>query len=247
MLYITSWDQIRIGRNDRVALIGATGTGKTTFARYLVEDPNKRNSVVYDAKISDAITRWQTTQRFYEDFDLLQRSQENRLVFRPSFAESLDAEAQDAFFEWIYWRRYTRLYIDEATALKGGTNPSFHLQACIARGRERGVSTVIASQRPKRVPLILFSESEHFVVFRLNLMEDRLRVYELTGIDPVEQTTLENYEFFYYSALTGQSSNRLKLDPASVSPTTRGLHLVGGNNARPRAAASAISLQHKAA
>lgn len=247
MLRVTNWQQLRVGRNDRVALIGATGSGKTTLARYLIEDPGKRCSVVYDAKISDAITSWQTTQRFYDDFGLLQGSKDFRLVFRPSLAESLDANAQDAFFEWIYWRRYTRLYVDEATALQGGTNPSFHLQACIARGRERGISTMIATQRPKRVPLILFSESEHFFVFRLNLMEDRMRVYEMTGIDPLEQTTLENFEFFYYSALTGQYSNRLTLDSAVVSSNKLGLHLVGGKHARSRADASSIPLQHKAA
>jgi hypothetical protein len=247
MLYITDWRQLRVGRTDRATVIGATGTGKTTLCRYLVEDPAKRCSVVYDAKISDAITRWQTTQRFFDSFDLLQRSEEDRLVYRPSFGESIDAAAQDDFFGWIYWRRYTRLYIDEATALQGGVNPSWNLQACLARGREHGVSTVIATQRPKRVPLILFSESEHFFIFRLNLIEDRLRVYELTGIDPVEQTSLENHEFFYYSALTGQRSNRLKLNPASVSPTTRGLHLVGGTNARARKTASTLQVQHAAA
>ena len=127
MLRISDWRQLRMGQNDRAAVIGATGTGKTTLARYLVEDKAKRCSVVYDPKISDAIGAW-TTHTFYEDMDRLKRAEEFRLVYRPSFAESMDANAQEEFFQWIYWRRFTRLYIDEASAIRGGTNPPFSLQ-----------------------------------------------------------------------------------------------------------------------
>lgn len=245
MLRITDWRQIRMGQNDRAAVIGATGTGKTTLARYLVEDRAKRCSVVYDAKISDSISAW-STHAFYDDFERLKRAEEYRLIYRPSFRESMDGDAQEAFFEWIYWRRYTRLYIDEASAIRGGVNPPFSLQHILARGRERGISTVVSTQRPKRVPLIFFSEAEHFFIFRLNMVGDRERVFELTGIDPYEQTTLEKYEFFYYSVDTGQPSQRLKLNAASVTPTRNGLQTGVTQHARTKAT-STISVQHKAA
>lgn len=211
MLRISNWNQIRIGKNDRALLVGATGCGKTTLARYLIEDTSKPFSVTYDAKISENISGWEG-QEFHEDFDSLVDSDSPRLIYRPSFRESVDADAQDDFFAWVYERRYTRLYVDEAYALLGGTHPSFHLQACLSRGRERGISTIIATQRPKRIPLITLSESEHIYVFRLNLAEDRGRTWEITGIDPLDQADLRNYEFFYYNALTGKASDKLKLN-----------------------------------
>lgn len=206
-----------MGRDDRAAIVGATGSGKTTLARFLIEDANKRHSIVYDPKISTAIDEWlYEPHEPYYNFEQLQEAKQPRLIYRPNYRESLDPYAQDAFFQWIYERRWTRVYVDEAYALLGGSSPSFHLQACLSRGRERGISTIVATQRPKRIPLITLSEAEHFYIFRLNLLEDRIRVYELTGVDPMEQTTLERFEFFYYNALWGERSSRLRLNLAGA-------------------------------
>lgn len=206
------WQQISIGRNDRAILIGATGCGKTTLARYLIEDPNKSNSVVYDAKISDAIGKWGNTQKIYTNFEEIRYAEEKRLIYRPSYLEERDAKAQDAFFEWVYFRYNTRLYIDEAYAILGGTNPSFHLLACITRGRERGISTVIATQRPKRIPLITMSEAEHYYIFRVQMNEDRQRVYELTGLTVEDQIDLNQFEFYYFNVFSGLYPKKMKLN-----------------------------------
>ena len=231
-----------MGRDDRATLIGATGTGKTTLARFLVEDKYKRNSVVYDNKPSDAIARWKDTQNIYYSFDMVQEAEEERLIYTPPLAETLDAQKQDNFFAWIYERRYTRLYLDEANALRGGTNPSYHLQACLCRGRERGISVITGTQRPARVPLILMSEAEHFYIFRLNLLVDRQRVFEMTGIGVDEQTDLAQFEFYYYNAILGARSNKLKINPARVTPhTPYNQHYRSNANARTKTA-STVSL-----
>jgi len=238
MLYISDWRQLKIGRDDRATLIGATGTGKTTLARFLLEDKWKRNSVVYDNKPSDTIALWKDTQAVYYDFDSLQESDEERLIYTPPLRETLDANLQDAFFQWIYDRRFTRLYIDEASALRGGTNPSYHLQACLCRGRERGIGVLTGTQRPARVPLILMSEAEHFYIFRLNMLVDRQRVWEMTGISVDEQTDLSQYEFYYYNAILGQRSNRLIINSSRVTPhTPYNLHR-SSTNARTKTIAS---------
>jgi len=177
----------------------------------LVEDKSKPYSVVYDPKISDSISGWDAHE-FHDDLYELQTSRARRLVFRPDIYESADPRLQDEFFLWCYSRQHCRIYIDEAYALLGGTSPSFHLQAILSRGRERGVSAVIATQRPKRIPVLLLSESEHFYVFRLNHPSDRSVVYDICGISVEEQAALHNHEFIYYDCLTGRRSNVLKLD-----------------------------------
>lgn len=247
MLLIDDWRQLTMGRDDRATLIGATGTGKTTLARYLVEDKYKVCSVVYNNKPSDTISLWRNTQSMYYNFDPLPEIDDDRIIYTPPTKETLSADLQERFFEWIYYRRYTRLYLDEASALRGGVNPSYYLQACICRGRERGIGVITGTQRPHRVPLIFMSESEHFYIFRLNMLSDRYRVYEMTGISVDEQTDLRNHEFFYYNAVIGQRSNRLVINPARVTPQRANILPFRSNtNARTKTTAT-VPLQYKAA
>lgn len=196
------WRQIVLRKNDRAVVMGATGSGKTYLVRYLLNDPEKPYSVVYDAKISDSISEWDE-QTFISDFTELTQSEARRIVYRPDYREAVDSVAQDSFFEWVYLRQHTRLFVDEAYAITGGTNPSFHFQACLTRGRERGISTIIATQRPHRIPLVTLSEAEHYYIFRLQLLKDRQRVEEITGITAEAQTDLEDYQFFYFNVFSG--------------------------------------------
>lgn len=209
------WEQLKLRRNDRGCLIGATGSGKTFLGRYLVEDVDKPYSVVYDAKISDSISKWGHT--FIEDFGQLQESEAKRIVYRPNYREAVDPVLQDQFFEWVYLRKHTRLFVDEAYAVAGGSNPSFHFQACLSRGRERGISTLVGTQRPTRIPLVTLSEAEHFYVFRLTWPGDRKRVEELSGglITVEDQLDLNEYEFFYFNVFSGMYPKKLKVNPIS--------------------------------
>lgn len=206
------WNQLAIGRNDRAILIGRTGCGKTTLARYLIEDKNKQYSVVYDPKASEAIEKWTTTQTQYTTFEQVQYAQEKRIIYTPNVYEEQDAQIQDDFFHWVYWRYYTRVYIDEAYALLGGTRPSRHLLACLSRGRERGISTITSVQRPRNFPIVLMSEAEHSYIFSLQTPEDRERIYSYTGLSIDAQIDLKDFEFYYFNVRRGLYPKKLKLN-----------------------------------
>lgn len=256
MLALSTWDQLRIGNQDRAILIGATGTGKTLLARFLVDDPAQPYSVVYDTKglisspsLQKPQDRW-IGHKVYDDFDMLIEDQKRgiekgvmehpRIIYRPPVREERDKAAQDDFFWWVYDRWYTRLYVDEAYSILGGTNPSDALQACLSRGRERGISTIISTQRPARIPVITMSESEHTYVFRLNAKRDRETAGELIDVDPrsFHPSELKDHQFFYFNGRVGEPSGIVTLD-ISAHKTT---HTFGGNDNARRGTRSKASI-----
>jgi hypothetical protein len=251
MLVVSDWNQLRIGKNDRAILIGATGCGKTLLARFLVDDPAKPFSVVYDTKglISSPMLqapqdRWMG-HKVYDNFEMLIESQkknltkEPRVIYRPPIEEERDAVAQDVFFEWIYDRWKTRLYVDEAYSILGGTNPSQYLQACLSRGRERGISTVISTQRPARIPVITMSESEHIFVFRLNAKRDRETAGELIDVEPraFHPSELKDHQFYYFNGRVGRATGKLTLNISAHKHT----HLEGREYERSGRSEVAVS------
>jgi len=209
------WRDLKIGRSDRAVLIGQTGSGKTTLARFLVEDPNKRYSVVWDPKGSDSIADWPRLHRrastFKQLVELAEDEDERRIIYTPHPYVAEDRDDQDQLFSWIYERGNTRFYLDEATCLAHGAYPSRYLTACLQRGRERGVSTLVSTQRPARVPLNILSEAQFYFIFKVLLPVDRKRIEELTGISIEEQTELEEFEFFVWNAWRGRIGNKVKL------------------------------------
>lgn len=202
-----------MGRDDRAVIVGYTGCGKTTLSRHLIEDADKPYSIVYDAKISDAIGKWTDTQTIYHSLPDAKSATEKRIIYRPSYKEERDPIAQDEFFEWVYFRYRTRLYIDEAYAVLGGTRPSFHLGACITRGRERGISTLVSCQRPHNIPAIFLTEAQHYYIFGLKGQTDREKMEYLTDeqVTTEMQLDLKQYEFWYYNQFTGIYPHKLKL------------------------------------
>jgi len=218
------WQAIKMGRNDRGVLIGKTGGGKTTLARFLVEDPMKRFSVTWNPKGSEAVLEWNQLHvtSLRELYDASEKEENRRIVYTPDALKAKDEKTQYEFFYWIYERRYTRLYIDEATEIVYSSfKPPDYLTACLNRGRERGVSTLTATQRPAGVPMNILSESEHYYVFKLLLHQDKQRVEQITGITIEEQSTLNDYEFFYFNVSRGLLPRKLRLNLGAINNASR--------------------------
>lgn len=213
------WRTIKPGRDDRAVLIGKTGCGKTTLAKYFVEDPDKQYSVTWNPKGSDSVLRWRQTHvttlgELYDAAD----EEERRIVYTPTPFLAEDESNQAEFFYWVYENKYRRLYLDEATAIVyGGVKVPRGLLALINRGRERGISTMTATQRPSGVPMNILSESEHYYVFQTLLPQDRQRVEAITGISIEDQAGLNEHEFYYFNLSRGLLPRKLRLNLEGVN------------------------------
>ncbi len=178
-------------RTDRAVFIGQTGSGKTTLARVVLA--NRPFVIVYDAK---GLLNWNDYERHVTLITLV-KSKEPRLIYAPVAEELRDWDFIEAFFHFVYRRRHTTLYIDEVYGVtkRDEIPPSYH--ACLTRGRELGISTFSATQRPMLIPQTVLSESEHYYVFKLLLPQDKKKVREVIGIQENAINGLSKYQFYY--------------------------------------------------
>lgn len=184
-------------KGDRAVIIGWTGSGKTTLAEILVL--KKPFVVVYDPK---GLIAWKGFKRVTR---LLEAKSLNpiaypRIIYAPCHEEDGDQLTIDSFFEWIYYRKNTCVYIDEVYSVSSrGQIPHFY-RAILTRGREMGICTISSTQRPMEIPQFVLSESEHYYVFRMRLPQDKDKVKKIIGLDNERIEALEKYQFFYADA-----------------------------------------------
>ena len=190
---VTNLSDLLPGPSDRACFVGQTGSGKTTLAEYVCRF--RPYVVVYDAK---GTIRW-PGYKLVTKLERLQAAarQSSRIIYRPTYGELHDADIVDAFFEWVYRRKRTCIYVDELSAITRGDVYPWHLGACLTRGRELGVVVYASTQRPMKIPQVVLSESEHVYNFRLRLPQDRKRMHETTGIHPIRVSELAKQEFYY--------------------------------------------------
>lgn len=182
------------GASDRVLFAGQTGSGKTTLARQLLRF--RRYVVVLDVK---GTLNWDGYKvlRSQRQLEQLDPDEHRRIIYRPDYAELRDPDAIDPFFEWVYKRHNTTVYIDETAGITQGDSYPYHYGACFMRGRELGVEVWSATQRPMRIPQIAMSEAEHIFCFRLRMPQDRARLESVAAVPEHAIARLSKREFLY--------------------------------------------------
>lgn len=182
------------GATDRATFVGQTGSGKTTLARTLLA--YRPYVVVLDVK---GTLNWPGYRivRTLPKLSAIDPETDTRIIYRPDFSELRSPELIDPFFEWVYRRHNTTVYIDETAGVTQGDQYPYHYGACFMRGRELGVEVWSATQRPIRIPQIALSEAEHVYAFRLRMPQDRARVESVASISQLAIAGLGKREFLY--------------------------------------------------
>lgn len=187
---------------DRIFVAGQTGSGKTVLVHHLCayRGNGVGSVIVCDPKrrINWPGYRLVTSLKALAKLDT---KRDRRVVYRPDFAAVKDWDHGDdeiqRFFEWVYRRGNTTLYVDEAYLVtRGEEMPDFY-HACLAQGRELGIETWTATQRPMNVPQVIMSEAEHAYIFRLKMPQDRRKVEAMTGVSVDAIASLQKREFLY--------------------------------------------------
>lgn len=185
---------------DRVALVGQTGSGKTTLARVLLR--NRAYVAVLDSKGTLGPDTGWVGYKLVTTMRAAIRASEAKIIYRPPYADVADGGEIERFFQWVYTRGHTTVYVDELGAVTRGDVYPWWYGAGLTRGRELGVEVWSGTQRPTRIPQVTLSESEHVYAFRLRLDQDRLRV-EQTAAIPADRIAALNKRQFLYAPQEG--------------------------------------------
>jgi hypothetical protein len=198
---------------ERGIIIGSTGGGKTGLATWMLRRFPVAPVVIYDTKSerkfealprAAVFTDWEVMAEATYDEEL------HYLIYRPGAFELHDPGLLDSYL-MAHYDAFPGVpaYIDELTSFQSLGRPRPGLTALLTRGRDLGLTTLMATQRPAFISGYTLSESQNYYIFGLNRAKDRKSVadcvpgYDELGNPPRHQ--------FYYWKTGSEDAPRLML------------------------------------
>jgi hypothetical protein len=186
-----------IAPNDRVIILGRSGTGKTVLAQKLLL--LVRNAIIVDTKMNDpgwdAVGEEVLARKIY-------KTGAGRWWWKPSDEFLADEDNAEQFFAWCYRRNGRRVvYLDELLDVAPRAN-SFpvSLKLLATRGRSAGVGLWSTTQRPVDVPKFALTEANHYFVFYLSDDDDQKTAQKMAGAHFDFARIKGNFGFYYIDA-----------------------------------------------
>lgn len=183
--------------------VGQNGSGKTFFNIWLLLRIPIAPIIIYDTKEEPKFSKLpasvvvDTMQEAleYKDNDTI-----DYIIVRPPVQYMLKPELLDA----MLWQHYNECrgvpaYIDEAYTFHSNGKAGPGLTALLTRGRSRGISTIISTQRPVLLSRFCVTEAKKVYVFRLTDKSDKRR---LDDVIP-NYSDMDNpikHGFYYYES-----------------------------------------------
>jgi hypothetical protein len=178
------------GDQDRIAIIGATGSGKTHAAMWHLSLRNydQKPWIVIDYKLEEFINEIPGTFRMSLRDPIPSRP--GIYIVQPNMGDEDSVEGM----MWKIWaQENVGVFIDEGYMV-GTTNRGFRM--LLTQGRSKHIPMIVLCQRPVWMDRFVFSESQFFQVFHLNSAKDVQTVEQYVPQDLSTQLP-ERWSYYY--------------------------------------------------
>jgi hypothetical protein len=178
--------------NDREAIFGRTGTGKSILAHYLyrsVPVPHDKEETAFPfwvicIDVSDSV--WDDALTFTDPTNI-PWDQSYRLRFVPD-VEVLES-AIDTLYQNIILHGNCWVWLDEANEVSTAHRTIIGLRKVLLRGRKEQIGHCSATPRPADISRSILSQADHFFMFALSDPDDRLKLAKRVNM------TLEEFDY----------------------------------------------------
>jgi hypothetical protein len=197
---INAWP---LAEGERGLIVGQTGSGKTAFACHMLINHPRAPVVIYDTKIEpkfDQLPRARVTGDMREVHDLSLDDEVWNIIYRPPLTIAVDPEQMDAALLHHYHAlAHCDVFIDELYTFASNGRAGPGALALLTRGRSKGITTIMATQRPAWIPRICLTEAQRYYVFRLSDRQDVKRLADvLPDFDRLYDRRLPRYDWYFY-------------------------------------------------
>lgn len=190
-------------RGERALIVGQTGSGKTGFATWLLKRIPTAPIVIYDTKIEpkfEALGHSIVVPSVTAARGVIDQGEHDYIIVRPADDLLHDHEALDG----MLYSHYMHLqgidaYIDETYSFhSAGGRAGKGLIALLTRGRSKGITTIMSTQRPVHLSRFALTEAQRFYIFWLGHEDDHKTIAKIIpGFDKLKPPP--EYYFYYYN------------------------------------------------
>jgi len=184
--------------NDRVAIFGGTGTGKSILAQVMFRSlPVKWWKIIID--ITDSIIE-PTALTFYDPNEVPWDKAYN-LRFVPDIDADLEEQINALYFN-IFYHGVCWVWLDEANEITTAHHTAFGLRKVLLQGRKAYVGHLSCTPRPADISKSIVTQAQYLITFALVDFDDRIRVARYIGMTAdefdAEISQLGEHEYLFY-------------------------------------------------